>query len=195
VLFYLGVETQKFISLLQSVAEEQNENGWWWNWLVQYGTRGKNTFHFALRIFILVLCIVVSYLRVPSSQHFSPFSVNEIIYVWSCSADTLITLGFSWRCCVCYVVWSVSTDSICIVTKWKGIEWDITELMLESDWIIFIANDTDTVTQITLLTQAAHIGLTELTVHLLLHAVHGFMGVQWVMTDSSIPYYWKLYPT
>jgi hypothetical protein len=29
VLFYLGVETQKFISLLQSVAEEQNENGWW----------------------------------------------------------------------------------------------------------------------------------------------------------------------
>ena len=55
--------------------------------------------------------------------------------------------------------------------------------------IIFITNDTDTVTQITLLTQAAHSGLAELTVHLLLHAVYGFMGVQWVMTDSSIPYY------
>jgi hypothetical protein len=98
-------------------------------------------------------------------------------------------------CLLCGVI--VTSDSICIVTRCKGTEWDITELMLESDSEsyssqdkdIFPQNDTNTVTQITLLMQATHTGLTELTVHLMLRAAHGFMGVQRVTTDSSMPYY------
>jgi hypothetical protein len=98
-------------------------------------------------------------------------------------------------CLLCGVI--VTPDSICIVTKCKGTEWNITELMLESDSESYSLQDkdispqidTNIVTQITLLTQAAHTGLTELTVHLMLHAVRGFMGVQRVTTDSSMPYY------
>jgi hypothetical protein len=114
---------------------------------------------------------------------------NNICLIMQCRHFNHTWIFMTLLCLLCGVKCHIRQHLYCYKGKrdWMGHNRTHVRIWL---WIIFIASDTDTVTQITLLTQAAHGGLTEL----LLHAVHGFMGVQWVTTDSNIPYYWRLYP-
>jgi hypothetical protein len=121
-----------------------------------------------------------------------PCKWNNVCLIMQCRHFNHTWIFMTLLCMLCGVKCHIRQHLYCYKVKRDWMRHNRTRVRIWL-WIIFIANDTDTVTQITLLTQAAHSGLTKLTVHLLLYAVQGFMGVQWFTTDSSIPYYWSSY--
>jgi len=163
------------------------------HWLVQYGTNGKCPSFFCTDFFVLFVnssCTLMSIFR----STFSPFSVRTIICDRSGSADAWITIrdAESAEFVVCVLSWSAFSS---IAAKRENLQTKLSWRRYYNRTLMYIHQKTKTfqprmtVTQMTLLTQPAHSGLSiKLSTYCTCDPQVG-RGSHWVMTNSGTPHH------
>jgi len=154
-----------------------------------------NVLHSSVQISLCCLWIVVAHLCLSSGQRFSPFPVRTLICDRSGSADAWIMIrdaeSAEFVVCVCYhevhlVVWLQKGENFQTKLSWKRY-YNHTLMYIHQKMKTF--HPRMTLTQMTLLTQPAHSGLSiKLSTYCTCDPQVG-RGSHWIMTNSGTPHH------